>query len=529
MYKIMIVDDELFVRMGIASAVDWQAHQIEAPLQAANGKEAWETMQKEAVDIVLTDIKMPEMDGLELIRTMRNNHQNTEVIILTCMNEFAYVQEAIKLGASDYLFKPTLLPEDILEAIKKVIGKVEKAKAEKEAIKTLENKVNHHIPQLKQQVILDVINGRTISKSRWEELKKELHLSIAAEGLSLIVLQADGLEQILKENFEGDKYLFQFTLMNILGEIFSDLVHFEIVCRDTMEYLIFISDEKTEEETLKEVCYIKAQEAQKALEKALKLVVSVGISQQRHSIYTLQRAYDEAQFAVQKRFFAGEGSIIFYEKSLTYSDNNRFNNEAFVRMIGEVDEIGYNDKVNEIFSKIRTYKGMRIKDVMELSASIIFVLLKNISRFESVAEELYDNEGALYTQIYSAVSIAEIEQFLLKLAADADRIVEQKYRSEVHRAIQFMKKHLGDESISLEAVAQHVNMSKNYFSKLFKEKTGTNFIDYLTQLRVEKAQELYRQTDLKVYQIAEQVGYADWRYFSKVYKKQTGHSLSRIK
>lgn len=525
----MIVDDEIFVRMGIASSVDWQSYHIAAPFQAANGREAWEIMQREPVDIVLTDIKMPEMDGLELIKKMRKNHVNSEVVILTCMNEFAYVQEAIKLGACDYLFKPTLLPDDILEAIKKVIIKVEKVKKERAVIRELKNKVNHHIPKLKQQAILDMIYGRTMGQASWENLKKELQINIASQGLSLIVLKADALDYVLQEDFEGDKYSLQFTIMNILSEVLMSYRQCEIVCRNIDEYIILISEEETCEAGARQGCHDIAKGALEALQGAIKLNVSAGISQPQHTIDTLKRAYDEAQFAIEKRFFLGFGSIVFYDRSLTYNDNGKFKNENLISSISEVSEAGYLDKITDIFRRVRTYKGMQIKDVMELSANIVFTLLKNVSRFEGIVEELYNNEGILYTRIYNAASIDEVEQFLLKLASDADRIIEQKYRSEVHKAIQFMEKHLGDADMSLESAAQHVNMSKNYFSKLFKEKTGTTFIDYLTQLRVSKAQELYMQTDLKVYQIAEQIGYSDWRYFSKVYKKQTGHSLSRFR
>lgn len=283
-YNVLIVEDEMFVRIGIANCIDWESNGLKNPLQAANGKEAWEIIKNNNIDIVLTDIKMPEMDGISLIKKIREADLPVEVIVLSCLNEFELVQRAIRLGIRDYIFKPTLMPEEILAAIKKVINKIE---AEQERPSTLKQYKN---------------------------------------------------------------YLVQLRVHSILPNL----------------------------------C--------------------------------------EASY----------------------------------------------------------------------------------------------NRG-------------EIEGFSFKIGKNLDRIMEKRYRSDIQRAIRYMEKHLGDEDIGLESVAKHVNMSKNYFSRLFKEDTEVNFIEFLTKLRIEKARELYLTTDLKIYQIAEKVGYSDWRYFSKVYKKYVGKPLSQLR
>jgi len=530
MYNVLIVDDEMFVRIGITNCVDWEANGMNIPRQASNGKEAWELIQSFPIDIILTDIRMPEMDGILLIKEIRKANMSVEVIILSCVNEFEYVQEAFRLGACDYLFKPTLLPKEIIDATLKVIGKIEDAKKTFQAIKKLKDRVENHLPKLKQQFLLELIYGRQQEAFGWEEKKNEFDIKLSSQNMILLLMKADIIEDVLFNDFGGDEFLLQNTIMNILDEVFRSLIHYEMICKQTDEYIILISHEPgVDMEGIKQECDSTIHKALTALKNVLRLFFSVGISRYHHTIETLKMAYGEANYAIEKRFFLSRNSVIYYDSSFHCKDVESIEIGQLINSCIDMDESGYLKKVSDIFFEIKRHQGTALRDIMEISANMIFAMLKNISRFDGTIEQIYQCEGTLYTKIYQSGSIDELENFMIKIAQKLDAMTELKYRSEVYKGIKFMEKNLGNAEMGLETVADHVNMSKNYFSKLFKETTGTNFIEYLTRLRVEKAKELYTFTNLKVYQIAEKVGYSDWRYFCKVFKKQMGEPLSRLK
>jgi len=525
MYNILIVEDEMFVRIGIANCIDWESNGINTPLQAANGKEAWEIIQNHDFDIVLTDIKMPEMDGIILVKKIREADLSVEVIVLSCFNEFELVQKAIRLGVRDYIFKPTLMPEEILKAIKKVINKIE---GKRKTLSTV-NSLQSHLPELKEYSILQFIHGRELDFERWSEVKQELNINPLFENVILILVKIDIPEEIILDRFNNDEFFLRSAVKNKLKKILNEYDNCDIVCKENQEYLILFSPDVIKEELLERQCNIMFEKVAIGLKDLLGINTTAGVSDYQHTINTLKEAYQEATYAVGKSFFLGKGKIILYHDAKNNNESVDIEINELMQEIDNLDEADYVNKISNIFTEIRRNPSFKIGDVVEISANIIFAMLKNVIKFKGILDELYQTEDSLYKRIYNASSIEEIEEFLFKVAEDLDTILDHQYRNEIQKAIRYMEEHLGDNDIGLKTVASYVNMSKNYFSRLFKENTDVRFIKYLTKLRIEKAQELYMNNDLKVYQIAEKVGYSDWRYFSKVYKKYTGESLSQFK
>lgn len=529
MNKILIVDDEVLVRIGIKSCIDWKENGFEEPLEAADGKEALQILESSEINIILTDIKMPEMDGLQLINEVRRLDMPVEVIILSCYNDFEYVKEGLRLGACDYLFKPAMLPADILNATRRALENMEKRKKIDGELKSLQRKVRETIPIVKEALILDLANGKKISIDEFLRKTGEIHVNFTPTEISLTVIRAENLQEVLRDRFREDEYLLKFAIYNVLCEV---LVQYdcEVVVKNVDEYLV-VSSHKGERSLarIRGLSREAAVKAREALKKCLDLVTAVGISKFFHTVETFQKAYEEACFSLDRQLDKAGDGIRFYEDAVREGDSNNFEFKNLLDELYSSDSTDSRNIIENIFEKIRRSPQIKMVDLLEISSNIVGILMKNALQHDGLIEEIYKIEPEVYSKLHKLKSLTEIESFVLRIADEVDGHISHQYRNEVSLAIKYMKKHLGDPDISLEDVARQVNMSPNYFSRIFKESTHDNFIDFITQLRIERAKELYKTTDLKVYQIAEKVGYPNWRYFCKIYKKYTGSQLTSIK
>lgn len=531
MYTILVVDDELLVREGIKNSINWEKNGFNKPLEAYNGREAWEIIESSKIDVVLTDIKMPDMNGIELVKKIRSSSRLMEVVILSCYNDFIYVKEALKLGACDYLFKLDMLPDDILKAIRKAVERIESREQLDNRIKSLEEAVAGSATSAKEDFIIDIINGRKINIEEFVKKAAEFDIKFSPEKLVLIIIKIDNIDEIIQTSFQSDGYLIKYSILNMLIEIMGEYEKSEVICKNKDEYLLIVSDagnnsgkkvfERYSEISMKVIT---------SLGKYLSLKATAGVSRCLRNIESLRIAYEEAACSIDKRYFIGTGCVIFYEDSVQWKDSTNIEISSLLCEISTADdEEDYEQKIRHIFDKLNTQKIANIKDIVEISGNIIGVLLKSVMKYDFIMEEIYKKEPQIYSKLYKFNTISEIESFICRVAAEIEELIEKRYRNEINIAIKYMEKNLGNQDTSLEAVARHVNMSKNYFSRIFKKATGESFIDYLVKMKVKKAEYLYRTTSLKIYQIAEKVGYPDWRYFCKVYKKCTGNKLTSLK
>lgn len=417
--RILIVDDEAFSREAIAESIKWEEFQMQV-LCASNGKEALKILLEEKIDVMLTDIKMPEMSGLELLVEVRKLGIDIEVIILSSYNEFELVRQAMKLGTCDYLFKPTMLPEDIIESVQKAANNHKNKEKEKT---TLLQTNDYSKMKERETFLFDLMNGRKMEDDVYERKMQEFKFSSNINRLFIIVFKIIKYKSSMLEIFENDSYLMKASIYNVINETMEQIPNKELICSNFNEYIAVVwNNETTDEKEFSNLVNEALQKPIDFLEKYYKIDFSVGVSNFTNKIRDIGRLYREASFESDK---------------------------------GDLDHI----KVH-------------------------------------------------YANNFSGSSS------LMK---------------EVSASLDYIKDKLVDKNLSLQMVADHIGVSKNYYSKAFKETTGVNFIDHITKLRVEKARSLYIHTDLKIYEIAEKVGYSDWHYLYSVYKKVLGHSMSREK
>ncbi|QGQ95013.1 response regulator [Paenibacillus psychroresistens] len=528
MYNLLVVDDEVMVRIGIVNCINWTENQFAPPLEASNGEEAWELIQREKIDIVLTDIRMPGMDGLELLKVIHENNKQTEVIMLSCHNDFEYVRGALELGACDYLFKPAMLPEDILKSILKAVHKLNDRVQLDGRVKKLEEQIEAIIPKIKEDYLLDIINGKKTNLLDFQAKADELNITFSTEPTVLLLIKINNISDVLANKYKDAAYLLKFSVLNIVAENLQAYPHCEIISKQTDEYMVIFSHGG--ENTKKTYARVSAigKNIIESLNQYLSLVITIGVSKADHTPENLKTAYEESCYSVDKRFMLGTLRTIFYEDSVEERKMSSLELRSLLDSLHHHDEPNYQGKIANLFQGLRANSFVELSIALEISANIISILFKKVEN-EGVIEAVYAAEPEIYSKLFTFRHMDEMEQFLLQIAELIQNRIQGIHRKEIQMALKYMEENLGDIDINLGTVANHVNISRNYFSRLFKETTGNNFIDHLTEMRIRKAEKLYRTTELKIYQISELVGYPDWRYFSKVYKKHKGKQLSSIR
>lgn len=530
MYKLLIVDDEILVRIGIKNCINWREIGFDIPFEASNGKEALQIMQNQSIDVVLTDIKMPGMDGIEMIKTISLEPMHPEVIILSCFNEFEYVREAMRYGVRDFLFKPKMFPADIVDALKKAIEYAEGRKSFIDKIDKLQKKVNEDKSWVKENFLLELIGGKKIENSEFLTSAVELEIHITTKNFIAILFTVNNFDVVCREKFICEQYRLKAFIQETIEDSMLDNEKYEIVCKNLNEYILLNSGFDTQSESR---TYALSIEQGKKIIKRLKdkagLNVSGGISKIYNDAKLFYNAYNDSAFAAKKSEMKGDGNISLFDERHGQQIFRQTDMMEILNDVFNLEGYAYVKNVESIFTKLKHLNAISMDNVKEIGVNIVNQLLRNYVNYPQILNEIYKKFPDAYLGIYNLHSLTGVESYITELARQLEGIITNHMRRDIVKTIEYIKKNIHDPELSLERIASQNNISKNYFSRLFKETMGENFTDYLIKMRLEHATELYMTSDLKVYEIAEKVGYPNWRYFTKLYKKKTGKQLTSIK
>ncbi|GKX32259.1 DNA-binding response regulator [Vallitalea longa] len=410
MIKMMIVDDEPLIRKGFTITIDWESYGIVIVGEAANGKEALVKIEKLEPDIIVTDIKMPIMDGIDLSKEITKKYSDIKIIILSGYNEFEYAQQILKTNACDYLLKPVNV-EELIKLVIKLKGEIIKHKEKKEIINKKDKLIECYKDDIKSKILKDILIPNYSSSNDILEQAKFIGLDLEGESYCVFIVKMD------MEVAKGQRYLTkkQKDIGNLIRDILQIYNFKGFICYTHYNFLACILVNNKE---LKNA-YIQFYENLKDnLSKSIEEKFCIGVGTICNNIHEISDSYKNAKYVLDNLTFLGKNSVVFYDN----------------------------------------------KD-------------SNINKYKKIVKVAIDYVYANY-----------------------------------------------DRNITLAQVAEFVLISPNYFSKIFKEETNKNFIDWLNELRIHKAKNLLKDPLLKIYEVAEKVGYSDYKYFSYNFKKYTGIS-----
>lgn len=533
-YKVLLVDDEADVREGLVQEIDWEACGFTVVGTAENGKEAMELADRLELDVVITDISMPFKDGMQLSEWLRDHYPLIKIVILTGYDEFDYARQAIRLSVDEYLLKP-FSADSFTELLLKIRHKIEAEMAEREDVLQLKEHYRTSLPLLRETFLASLLT-RKLSRTKIEEKTRNygLHLSGTRYAVAVLALHPsdeaspEGSEHSLRHS--GDLDLMLHAMLNIAKELWeiqslgSAFIHQDSIA------LLAIDEDGQEEIWLR-----KMQEALENILKSivhyLKLPVTIGVGSVVTDIADAKYSFDDALLALDYRLVLGSEKVIFihdveerrYEK-LRFDE---LKEQALIRSlkVGTTEELG--EAVDAIFNELfeSTYA---YNDIQVYLLEVVTAVLRTAKDADIDLDELFGTGFQLHAEIFKFSGLQDAQRWFHDLCLRIMKHISSKrqhtYKDIVEKAIHYTKEHYSDSEISILRLCTHLHISTGYFSGVFKKEVKMTFVQYLMHIRMEAAKELLRATELKAFEIAERVGFADPNYFSFCFKKQVGIS-----
>ena len=523
MYRVLLVDDEALIREAISENTKWNELGYELAGTCKNGREAKEFIEREQVDLLLTDICMPHMDGMELTKFVYEEHREIKVVIISGYDEFEYAKKAVKYQVAEYILKPITAVE-LSETLLKVREKLDEERLKKENIKRIRGAYVSNLPLMRGRFLNSLLAGN-VPMDTLEEKLVDYQIRLPGRRFMTAMVVADDLSPFLKEgdNFKPD--LAYFAIYNITEEIMNRYqagVTFQDVEERTI--LVFGGEPGMEKRVL-DIC----EEIQSSLHKYLKMESTIAVGQPVSTLSQLYISFEDTKRALEYKFLLG-GNQVIHAASLGH-ENKQVSAELSKYKEKIVLEIKM-DRPKEIRRNVEAFIQVIRESYLSRNRCIFYVqnailsIMNGLDTSSLNETELFQEERELLNTIYSKEHISEIGEDLISFCLHlAEGLKDQKdsyCKKQAVMAQDYIEKNYGNPDISLNSVCAHLAMSTSYCSSIFKAYTGETFIEALTKKRIEKAKSLIENTSMKTYEIAGQVGYSDPHYFSSSFKKMTG-------
>ena len=513
LYRVLLVDDEEDIREGISRKMDWLGLGFSLVGEAANGQDALELAESLRPDVILTDIKMPFMDGLELCRILTDRLPAARFVVFSGFDAFEYAKQAIQMNVVEYILKP-IDADELSAVLRRLKDQLDRERAERRNVELLRSRYTENLPVLRELFYANLLDGHIepgTERERAARLDIDLQGEEWAVGLAYIgsdrrdALSTLSVQKLLEESLTADRC--RLTLYNDWVAVIVSLTE-----SFTIYDLIRVLDR---------VCTLAAS--------YLGLTLTVGVGAPCKELSGMARSAAEARTALEYRSMVGRGQVIYIgdlepdgSQVLTFEEADERTLTAAVRL-GSEQEV--RDAAAALAGKIREANpsaGQYNLFLMEL----VTHLMKMTRRSGVGVEEVFGTGFSLPIQDSALPSLEELEDWCaeryLRLRTLIRRRQTDSAGQTVETAKEYIRQHYAESDLSVEKLCAYLHLSSTYFSTLFKRETGTSFTAYVTTVRMEVAAEAIRGTEEKTYLIAQRCGYEDPNYFSYVFKRHFG-------
>jgi two-component system response regulator YesN len=514
-YKVFFVEDEIITREGIRDNVDWHASGFDFCGEATDGEMALPLLRTAQPDVLITDIKMPFMDGLQLSKIVRERMPWVKIIILSGHDEFEYAQRAISLGVTDYLLKPVTVRK-LQSVLQKLSLQLDQERKEQENLKRLQEQIEDNQAMLRERLLFKLVVG-SVSPAEAVEKGRLLGLDLISRHYLVLILKLELGDRT--EQYDHDEYQqVQEVLMGI-AEKNPDIF---VLKRDWGDLILIMKG--STREYLEEERDLLLDEIRKVVAKTrYRLTVGLGASKER--IADIRQSFQDAFVHLQNLVNAsGTGSNQFLEqKELLKLDKKVVEN--YLRC-GTKD--GFEDFFNAYLRALTetALQSTLIKNY--IFVDVILATAKLVDELGGEVDKVIPEVNSIETILSNVNSVEQLREQVHKIIsiglAYRDSHSHGQHAHLLRQAKDYIEQHYADSDLSLNEVAARANLSASHFSAVFSQETRQTFKEYLTEIRISKAKELLRMTTLRSADIAYQVGYNDPHYFSSAFKKNTGLS-----
>lgn len=524
MYKVLLVDDEPLIREAISENTRWNELGYELLGTCRNGREAIQRLEEEEADLVLTDICMPYVDGMELTRYLYENHRSVKVIMISGYDDFEYAKTAMKYHVMDYILKP-VTAQELAQTLITVREKLDEEYFQKDSMQKIKGAYRSSLPMLQGRFLNSLLLGNMGSEEIRQKLK-DYEINLEGNFYMTALVAGDDLASFLMQSDEYKSDLAYFAIYNVAAEI-VEAHGFGVSVQDVDErtVLIFFGEENIEEEVLR-----VAEEIHDSILKFLKIRCTISIGRPVRRLQELSRSFQDARHTLEYRFVLGGDQVIYAQnlpknQDLVSADMPR-HVRGICRAVRSGGEKEVEDEIDCFITNIRQSCLSRNRSIFHIQ-NLILNVMKELDAAALDETEIFRQERELLNKVYDKDRLSEIKteltSFCMELARSFRDEKDSYCKSQAIRALDYIEEHYR-EDVTLNSVCSHLAMSTSYFSSIFKTYTGLTFIEALTRKRIEKAKTLLENTSRKAYEIAWEVGYSDPHYFSSTFKRMTGMS-----
>ena len=539
MLKIFLAEDEVIVRETIKRMIPWEELGFELVGEAADGEMALPLLIRQKPDLLITDIKMPFMDGLTLAKLAKKELPELKIVILSGYDDFNYAKQAINIGVEDYLLKP-ITKNALIERLSEIRSRYEHEKTQKEYYEKFQREMQAYEKNSSRDFFEALVRGSMDMMEVYKKAEK-LGVDIVAEAYNIMIFTMNS-----EEDFSGQKEGYsewEAESLEMLEEFFSGHPSAMLFRSNIFSYGVLLKGQKESIKEITKECVGKIQGILKRKESKREWFLAVGQPVERLS--QIKKSYHTASRAFSQRYLYGENILYYDEMEMMEHRSGQAdtNDNAYLK---NVDVNALNPAIlqkflsngiqEEIENFVKDYFYAIGQEPMESLVFRNYVIL-NV-RFSVITflkglgcdTEGMESENTEEILVESGKNIENAIAYAEKMISRAITIRDQnsgnKNRSILKTAVDFIDEHYMDEDISLNTAANVANVSSNHFSALFSQNMGQTFIEYLTSLRMNKAKELLRCTGMRSSEIAGEIGYKDAHYFSYLFKKTQGMTPS---
>lgn len=524
--KVFLVEDEMVIRRGIKNSIDWEKEGYIFCGEASDGELAYPMIIKEKPDILITDIRMPFMDGLELCKLVKKELPNIKILILSGYDEFDYAKEAIRLGVTEYLLKP-ISSGKLLEALNGVSESIRREKEDKDLVRKYMEEMRENTEHEKQKFFEQMIAGN-LSMADALETGKKYEMNLSAGMYNLLLFRFT----LGKENRKSGELLGE---AEYAIEKLTERLEYVFEFQRGVEGWAFLLMADNEEQMSERV-----KELSKDLEEIMKNYSTIayfgGIGQPVARLRELEESFREAERALAARFTMELNRIISVE-DIRMAQNVDTLDDIEITSFGEIEKTrtmlekflnnGAEDEIDEFVDVyINELPEENLKSVLMRQYIIMdayIVMMSFCEKIEGIEGEMQAQSEELKNSMKTIQTLEEIKNYirmlLKKIIGVRDTISGRRYSDTIEIAKDQIRKTYMSDEISLNTIAAEVGMSPSYFSSIFSKEMGKTFVEYLTEIRMDRAKELLMCSSMKTSEIGYEVGYKDPHYFSYIFKK----------
>lgn len=537
LYRIILVDDEEEVRQSIIRKIDWKSAGFCVVGDAENGQEALEKVEALEPDLILTDIRMPYMDGLSLAERVRQKYPSVKIVIFSGYDDFEYAKQAIKLNVTEYILKPVNV-EELTAILKRIKTNLDEEIEQKRNVSLLRENYIRSLPILREQFLNELV----VSPVPEEELEARLgEYDIPLGGAKKWVAASIDIEP--EEYGKGDqlplhkeKDLIPISVMQIVGEKLGNYCRSSVfttsrTSRDQLALIAAIDGDNSHTgliDVLGDIC--------KETKKILEVPITIGIGHSCTALQDISSSFRSAQNALGYKAIIGAGSTIYInDVEPLHFGRLLFDSKDESELIAAI-KFGPEEKIRSVVKNVvgkMDDAKVHVGQYQMYSLNVISCITRLTQQYDMSLSELMGEEGGFSSITETIQRREDFCQWLLKAALCINHSINEERdnttRNIINEAKQYIMDNYQNPDLSVEMLCRHLHMSPAYFSTVFKKETGQAYIAYLTEIRLNKAVELLNTTDDKTYIIASKVGYQEQNYFSYVFKKRFGISPSKYR